>query len=147
MSKQNKASRPEIERRLRLVMNMIVDGTESVEQIREVLIEFYQKKRGEVLDITARQVENYVSKCFDRIKKANQKTDEYVFDMLVKRNLNVYQKALAAKQYGAANMALRELAKLQGQYKPEQVELANKDGKAFKTQSDVVIYLPDNGRD
>lgn len=123
MPKENKASKLEYAERIRLVKTLILEGIDDAEEIRKFLIKYYFEQKNQVLEITQRQVYNYIAKCFKDISTEIKKNDQYAGQVMLKRFQNIFRRTMSEKSYREAISAGREINKIIGNYRPFQFDV------------------------
>lgn len=108
MSKENKSTREEINKRIDVVSEMFLQGY----SIKEIFV--YSTK--EKWDITERQVYNYVSKCFKKWEKFSFKNAEQNYLKHIKIRERLYNKSYKLNDFKTCLAIMKDIAELQKLY-------------------------------
>jgi len=117
MPKETKATEAELEVRHADVMQLLCNGktTKSI----------YQHSETQGWNVGTRQVDCYISKCYEEIHKEIKSTKKYILNTNIKKRYTLYEKAFNALDYRLCKDILADLDKLLGHYKNSDITINN----------------------
>ncbi len=114
------ATKVEIERRIDIVLEMLLRG-----YTRREIVQFSAKEFG----INSRQSDTYIRKAKKRIEREyDEKNYSELRRVHVARVIRLYKEALKKDDHKTAQRILKDIADLHGLYPPRKIEGTGKDG-------------------